>query len=412
MAAPNCSAPAASWRRLLTGVWLLSLVLVILTLVTPLEFNPLLLGNLARWLVWGLAFPVGRWVARRGQWHRWVGCAIPGLLWGGVVGAELLVAWDVYRRPASAYHRHEWRRAVWPLEAVFANQAHRMPPDTLFRRGRQVVAHQLTWERPWGVSYRYVVLAPVLPGLQWAQPLPDPEEAEKLLDTSWQLVDTASVGMSQDTALQRRVRPWVSGQRYTQRARATDAWRARRGLPRSNAAELSVPATQSGANMLSCTVTATGSITENSFWTAPRVRQGHNSRAVYRAFASPDYGAARQLTIYADLLFNGQEYGLAIDVANVRGPGTYRLAEQGGSAAQRNQLLLSAEGVMYTARQSAPAIVTITTLDTARAIIAGTFAGTLHNGMGKYTVIIEHGRFDLHYRRCEPTEQQLAPRVP
>ncbi|MDQ2770298.1 MAG: hypothetical protein M3Y54_07345 [Bacteroidota bacterium] len=394
--------PATSVRmRLLIGLWLLSLVLVIITLTTPLEFSPLPLGNIPRWLVWGLAFPVGRWVARRGNWFRWVGYAIPGLLWGSVIGVELLVAWDVYQRPASEYHTHTWRKAVRPLEMVFFNRLHWLPPDVLFRRSNKVVAHQLLLDPRYGARFRYAILSPVLPGLQWAKQIPIPEDAEKLLDVSWQLVDTVSVGMSQDTGLQRRVRPWVVGQRYNQQARINDAWRERRGLPRSNTPELPVPATQYGANTLSCMVTATGSATENSFWASPRVRQGHDSYAVYRDLASTEYGPVQQLTIDTNLLFNGIEYPLNIKLVSLRGCGTYSLVEKSSEGTPLNQLVFvdAINGREYFPHPSFPATVTITQLDTLRGIVSGRFSGMLRNGTeGDYSVIIENGCFDFLYQ--------------
>jgi hypothetical protein len=393
---------------LVVGTWLLSLVLIILTTATPLEFDPRWLGNIARGSMWGLAFPACGLLARRNGWFRWVLLGVPWLLWSSIVAVEVMAIWYLCQRPRSEWdHTPFWRKAVEPLEWVFANQAAWGPPNVLFRQGKSMVASQLLWERRKGVlEARLAILTPVLPGLRWASCLPQGDDNNRLLDTSWQLVDTASVGMSQDTALQRRVRPWVTGQRHNQQARWQDDWRERRGQPRSDATELLTSATQQGANTLSCVVSAIGSTTESSFWLPPTIRTGHDSYAVYRARDSEDYGPRRLLTIHAQLLFNGCEYPFYLNLANAQ-TGSFQLAGTGVSAHKWKELGLmdGTIGMSYSSQGKSPATVTITRLDTVRAIVAGTFSGTLHNGTdGDRTVTLAQGRFDFHYRRSEPSE--------
>jgi hypothetical protein len=392
---------------LVIGAWLLSLVLVILTTATPLEFDPRWLGNVARGALWGLAFPACALLARRGGWFRWVLLGLPWLLWSSIVVVEVMAIGYLCQRPRSEWnHTPFWRKAVEPLEWVFANREMWWPPNVLFRRGNSVVASQLLLEKRKGVlNSRVAYLTPVLPGLRWASCLPEGDN-KLLLDTSWQLVDTASVEMSQDTALQRRVRPWVVGQRRSQQARQWDDLRQRRGKPRSDATELLTRATCHGANTLSCLVRAVGSTTENSFWLPPTARVGHDGYAVYRAQDSEDYGPRRLLTIHADMLFNGCKYPLHLELTDAH-TGIFHLAGTGIVTRKWNEIGLmdGTIGMLYVSQGQLPATVTITRLDTIQAIVSGTFSGTLHNGTdGDRTVTLTQGRFDFHYRQREPWE--------
>lgn len=399
----------AAAPALVIGAWLISIMLVILTAATPLEFDPRWLGNIARWGLFGLAFSACGLLAHRGGWFRWVLLGVPWLLWGSLGAGELTHLWYLcHRSPSQWDHTPFWRKAVGPLEWLFANQEVWWPPHVLFRRGDSIVATHFLGEKRTGLlDSRVAFLTPIFPGLRWASRLPEGDN-KQLLDTSWQLVDTASVGMSQDTALQRRVRPWVIGQRRNQQARQFDLWRQRRGQPRSDATELLTRVTQHGANTLSCIVNAVGSTTEPSFWLPPTVRQGHKGYAVYRAQASEDYGPRHLLTVNAQLLANGCEYPLSLNIINPH-TGTFRVAGVGIRARKWNGISLrdGTSDISYSSQGQAPNVITITHLDTVRAIVAGTFSGTLYNDNGSggdRTVTLTQGRFDFHYQRNEPGE--------
>jgi hypothetical protein len=184
----------------------LSLVLVLLTVATPLEFVPLPLGNIPRWALWGLAFPACHHLWLRTGRFRWVWKALPWVLWSLLVVAEGLAVWVWFYR---ANHTPFWQSVPNPLEMVFANRERWRTERTLFRRGRLVIVHQLCLAPRYGVTdLRQAQLVPLLPGLQWAARLPG-DFQPGVVDTSWQLVDTVAAEMSQDTALQRRVKPWL-----------------------------------------------------------------------------------------------------------------------------------------------------------------------------------------------------------
>jgi hypothetical protein len=187
------------------GAWLLSLVLVLLTTVTPLEFTPLWLGNLPRWGLWGLAFPACHRLRTGSLRLPWLWTGLPWLLWGLLVVGEGLFAYGI-----ATHTPRRWAKLMEPLQWLFANQARWRPGLVLFTHGRQHLTHQLLWHPRYGVvDIRQVQLLPLLPGLQWAKRLPEPLYAAGVLDESWQVADTASAGMSRDTSLPRRIRPWL-----------------------------------------------------------------------------------------------------------------------------------------------------------------------------------------------------------
>lgn len=192
--------------RVLPVLWLLSLLLVLLTLATPLEFVPLAWGNLPRWILWGMAFPACRQLGARTGRLRWVWGSVPWVLWLLLLAAEALAVWGWF------YGSHRvtfWKTVRYPLEVVFANRDHWETQQVLFRRGPLVLVQQLCWHPQHGiVDSRQAKVVPLLPGLQWASRLATYFQPG-VVDASWQVVDTASVGMSQDTALQRRVKPWL-----------------------------------------------------------------------------------------------------------------------------------------------------------------------------------------------------------
>ena len=192
--------------KLLTIIWVISLLMVILTLATPLEFVPLTLGNIPRWVVWGLAFPACHQLWVRTGRLRWFWKSLPWLLWAPLVLVEGMVVWDTFH---GSYHTTFWERALQPVELVFANQNRWAMQHTLFRRGALVVVHELCWHPQEGVvDLRQAKLVPLLPGLQWATRL-STDFQPGVVDASWQLVDTVHVGMSQDTTLQRQLKPWL-----------------------------------------------------------------------------------------------------------------------------------------------------------------------------------------------------------
>ena len=137
---------------------------------------------------------------------RWVWQSLPWLLWAPLVLGEGLVVWDTFQR---SYDTTVWKRALQPVEWVFANQERWVTQQTLFRRGSLVIVHQLCWHPRQGVvDLRQARIVPLVAGLQWVIRLPG-DFQPGVVDASWQVVDTASVEMSQDTALQRRVKPWL-----------------------------------------------------------------------------------------------------------------------------------------------------------------------------------------------------------
>lgn len=195
-----------SLLRVLPLMWLLRLLLVLLTLTTPLEFVPLAWGNLPRWVLWGAAFPACRQLGVRTGRLRWVWRAVPWVLWLLLLAAEALAVWGWFYRS----HRVTfWETIRYPLEVVFVNRDRWETQQVLFRRGPLVLVQQLCWHPQHGVvDLRQAKVVPLLPGLQWAGRLATYFQPG-VVDTSWQVVDTASVGMSQDTARQRQVKPWL-----------------------------------------------------------------------------------------------------------------------------------------------------------------------------------------------------------
>lgn len=190
--------------KLLPSIWVLSILLVLLTVATPLEFVPLTLGNIPRWVVWGLAFPACRQIWVRTGRFRLVWKSLPWVLWLLLLAAEGFTVWGWFHR----WHRVTfWKSVRYPLEVVFANRERWQTVRTLFRRGPLVIVHQLCIAPRYGVTdLRQAKVVPLLPGLQWAARLPG-DFQPGVVDASWQLVDTVAAEMSQDTALQRRIKP-------------------------------------------------------------------------------------------------------------------------------------------------------------------------------------------------------------
>jgi hypothetical protein len=195
-----------AFLRVLPFIWGLSLLLVLLPLVSPLEFVPLAWGNLPRWILWGTAFPACRQLWLRTGRLRWVWRALPWLLWLLLLAAEGLAVWGWF------YGSHRvtfWKTIRYPLEVVFANRDQWKTERILFRRGPLLIVHQLCWHPQHGVvDLRQAKIVPLLPGLQWASRV-STHFQPGVVDASWQLVDTVGAEMSQDTALQRRVKPWL-----------------------------------------------------------------------------------------------------------------------------------------------------------------------------------------------------------
>jgi hypothetical protein len=191
--------------RLIISSWLTSLLLTILTLFTRLEFSPLPLGNIPRWIVWGLAFPACYLLRLHNHRLRWLWMMIPWLLWAFLICMQGLAVWVSFHQVGSYTF---WEGMLEPPRFAFANQERWIKQRVIFRRGSQVIEHQYLYEKPMGIlDVRQAIITPILPGLQWATRLPI--AGQGVVDASWQLVDSTSVEMSQDTALNRRLKPWL-----------------------------------------------------------------------------------------------------------------------------------------------------------------------------------------------------------
>lgn len=383
--------------RLLIGSWVLSLLLVVLTLATPLEFSPLPVENIFRWGAWLLAFPACRRLYHLTGRLPWLWKLLPWLVWSPVLFLEGYVVLHPSRYPL-------WKRALEPLEWVFWNRADWETKRVLFRRGSsEVVFHHLRDPRMGYLEYRLAYYTPLLPGVHWMRLIPgDYPLVQDVVDPSWQIVDTASAELSQDMALRRRLKPWLTGQRYTQSMRESDAQRQKWGLPRTNTPESLPPLSQQGTHTMGCRIQATGSTERASFWLPPTLRQGHGTQAVYRSTSSEENGPKRLLTISTKLLLQGQEFLLVLHVPNVRGPGTYPLTGTHPAPSKWSTLFLedAINGVSYTSWAKPAAVVRISRLDTTHCIVAGSFSGTLRNGeVGDCSVTIDQGRFDLLFQR-------------
>ncbi|RPD43742.1 hypothetical protein DNI29_23055 [Hymenobacter sediminis] len=383
--------------RLLIGSWALSLLFMVLTLSTPLEFSPLPVENIFRWGVWLLAFPACRQLYQITGRLPWLWKLVPWLLWSPVLFLEGFVLLQPSSYPL-------WKRALEPVEFIFWNRADWDTKRVLFRRGNSEVAFQHLRDPRMGyIDDRLAYYTPLLPGVHWASPIPGEYPlVQNVIDTSWQIVDTASAELSQDMALRRSLQPWLTGQRYTQRMRELDAWRQKRGLSRTDTPEALPPVSQQGAHTMGCRIQATGSTKRASFWLPPTLRQGHGTQAVYRSTSSEESGPKRLLTISTNLLLQGQEFLLVLHVPNVRGPGTYTLTGTHPVSSKWSTLYLedATNGVSYTSWATPAAVVQITRLDTTQCIVAGSFFGELRNGdVGDCSVTLDHGRFDLLFQR-------------
>jgi hypothetical protein len=383
--------------RLLIGAWVLSLVLVVLTLATPLEFSPLPVENVFRWGTWLLAIPACRRLQQLTGRLLWLWKLLPWLLWSPVLFLEGYIV----LRPS--YHSLG-RRVLQPLEWIFWNRADWGMQYVLFRReNSEVVFDHLRDPQMGYLKDRLAYHTPLLPGVHWVSPIPGEYPlVQNVLDPSWQIVDTASAELSQDTVLRRRLQPWLTGQRYTQRVREADEWRQKRGLPRTISPESLPPATQQGAHTMGCRMQATGSTERASFWLPPTLRQGHGTQAVYRSTFSEENGPKRLLTISTHFLLQGKEFPLFLYVPNVTGTGTYPLIGGLPVPSAWSTLFLedAINGVSYTSWAEPAAVVHITRLDTTRCIVAGRFSGSLRNGEeGDCSVTIDDGRFDLLFQR-------------
>lgn len=172
------------WRPnwLIVG-WLISVVLVGLSIFTPVELVPLPLENVPRWGCYGLVFPACRllqahWPRARLFWQ-----TVPWLTWGPLL--VVLFFWlptTVAQTPAKP-----WADIVAPLTWLFARPEEWRTSQVLFRRGRQLVVEQryVPWDQPrprmLRGTWRTAVVTPVGPGVQWAAPLPGPGS----LDATW-----------------------------------------------------------------------------------------------------------------------------------------------------------------------------------------------------------------------------------
>lgn len=164
--------------------WLASLVMVWLSIFTPVELVPLQLENVPRWGLYALAFPACRLLQRRWPRGRLLWAALPWLGWGPLLA--VLFFWlpaTVAQTPAKS-----WSDILAPLTWLFARPEEWRTEQVLFRRGSQLVVEEcyVPWDqsRPRMLrgAWRTAIVTPLLPGVQWAAPLPGPGS----LDASWQ----------------------------------------------------------------------------------------------------------------------------------------------------------------------------------------------------------------------------------
>jgi hypothetical protein len=155
------------FATLIVGVWLLGLVLVPLTLFTPLEFTPLWLGNLPRWGLWGLAFPACHWLRVRTKCRLWA--AVPWVLWAPLAYAVGDNGWRSYRDAAQSHAPMRWSTLVQPLELTFANDKRWWRQQVLSQNGARVTSLEMDVSRYGSEGIRYTEIFQLLPGLQWAR---------------------------------------------------------------------------------------------------------------------------------------------------------------------------------------------------------------------------------------------------
>jgi hypothetical protein len=176
--------------------WLGSVVLVALSIFTPVEFAPLPLENVPRWGLYALAFPAcgllqTRWPRGHLLWQM-----LPWLSWGPLLG--VLFFWlptTVAQTPAKP-----WSDILAPVTWVVARPQEWRTTHILFRRGRQLVVQQqyVAWNQPLPRvpargTWRTALVTPLLPGVQWAVPL----SGLGSLDASWQAQEpTASTAFA------------------------------------------------------------------------------------------------------------------------------------------------------------------------------------------------------------------------
>jgi hypothetical protein len=206
-------------QQWVVGTWFGCLLLVGLSIWTPLELVPLPVENVPRWGLWAFAFPAvwvvqARWPRLRWLWH-----AAPWVLWLPLLTVQLFwLPLTVAQTPAKS-----WTEIFSPLRWLFARTEEWRTVQVLFHRGRQVVALQAyvpanqplppRWFFARGSS-RTALVTPLVPGLQWAEPV------SAFLDASWraeplnELSPVAryhfvneQLAMSSDSALHQRLRP-------------------------------------------------------------------------------------------------------------------------------------------------------------------------------------------------------------
>ena len=208
-----------TWQRRVVRTWLVCLILVALSIWTPLELVPLPMENVPRWGLWALAFPAAEVLRARWPRLRWLWRCLPWVLWVPLLAVLFFgLPTTVAQTPAKP-----WAEILSPLRWLFARAEEWRTVRVHFHRGRQVVAFQayVPVNQPvppfwfWGRGLsRNAVVTPLVPGLQWAEPVPP------LLDASWQAtplderdsvdqyrVATLQLSLSGDSALHQRLRP-------------------------------------------------------------------------------------------------------------------------------------------------------------------------------------------------------------
>ena len=156
------------------------------------------------------------------------------------------------------------------------------------------------------------------------------------------------------------------------------------------------PVTQEGANTLGFVVD--GRVWRNYGWLPYTSGESDNLRALYSSRSSTNF------TLYAGQISRDVYENFSLSMDSLAGVGTYQLTRKLVHGANRRVIQgltfsrpETSESYGYPAAGS-PATITITRLDTAQHIIAGTFTGTLKSLADTTKAVrITEGRFDVKY---------------
>lgn len=382
------------------GAWLFSLFIAVLIAFTPLEFLPLPLGNVPRWLTWGLAIPACRLLQARVPRLRWVLTALPWLLWGPLVLGQGL--WFLLSLGASG--PMVWSRVLEPVRTLFACDDEWHTKRVLFRRGRQFVVTQRLSDESFGPRYaRTALVTPLLPGIQWAQRM----DRDSVLDNSWLFVDTLrkdenslyAVRLSRDSAVHRWIRPWLQARHRMGQLHQRTLFRQHLGPQHPDTLEQLPASTQHGANTLGCVLSSSGPATQAGLRLRPTVRQGRACRAIFQPGSADSDAPRNMLSVQAEFLVHGIPHNFSFRITGVNGPGTYRLAGcESPNSWSTMQLFDPWHYEQYCSRGPASAVVTITDWSTKQHTVSGIFEGMMQAGpQSREIAAVCEGRFDLQY---------------